>query len=340
MAGGPGFALGERVSDSILRHSMLPGGGETVLVAVSGGPDSMCLLHVLGRLQAGLTLIVAHVDHGLSDSSEEIATRVAGHASGLGLDVHVARAKGLEGPNLHARARDFRYSFLQTIAAQEEATCIATGHTLDDRVETTLGRLIHGGGTKALSGIPPREGKRIRPLIDIRRAETRAYCDELGLPYIDDPANEDPRFDRASIRGLLVTPIEQRWGEGAIKAMATSAERLSEDAAALEDLTDRLYTEIARAKDGGITFELEPLLKIARSFRRRLLERASGRMRDRSGAIDAVLDHLDRHRGPSQGEESFALPKGGAIKVSSSSVQVVPPDPTSAEAEEAGGGDA
>lgn len=321
---------------------MLPGGGETVLVAVSGGPDSMCLLHVLGRIQAGLTLIVAHVDHGLSDSSEEIASRVAGHASGLGLDVHVARAKGLEGPNLHARARDFRYSFLQTIAAQEEATCIATGHTLDDRVETTLARLIHGGGTKALAGIPPREGKRIRPLIDIRRAETRAYCDELGLPYVDDPANEDPRFDRASIRGLLVTPVEQRWGEGAIRAMATSAERLGEDADALDALADRLYSDVAQSEGDGVMFELAPLLKMARSFRRRLLEKACGRMRDRSGAIDAVLDHLDRHAGPSQGEESFALPKGGVIKVSGSAVQVLPAEPASAGGgeEKPEGGDA
>lgn len=304
---------------------MLPGGGETVLVAVSGGPDSMCLLHVLGRLQAGLTLVVAHVDHGLSESSEELATRVAGHASGLGLDVHVARAKGLDGPNLHARARDFRYSFLETIAAQEEATCIATGHTLDDRVETTVGRLIHGGGTKALAGIPPKEGKRIRPLIDIRRAETRAYCDELGLPYVDDPANEDPRFDRASIRGLVMAPIEQRWGEGAVKAMATSAERLHEDAQALEGLADRLYADIAEGSGGGIRFALGPLLKMSRSFRRRLLEKAVGRVRDRSGGIDAVLDHLDRHRGPSQGEASFALPRGGAIKVMAGWVEVHPP---------------
>ena len=319
---------------------MLPGGGETVLVAVSGGPDSMCLLHVLGRLQAGLTLIVAHVDHGLSDSSEELATRVAGHASGLGLDVHVARAKGLEGPNLHARARDFRYSFLETIAAQEEATLIATGHTLDDRVETTVGRLIHGGGTKALAGIPPKEGKRIRPLIDIRRAETRAYCDEIGLPYVDDPANEDPRFDRASIRGLVLAPIEQRWGEGAIRAMATSAERLHEDAQTLDQLADRLYADSAQADEGGIRFDLTLMLQMSRSFRRRLLEKAAGRVRDRSGGIDAVLDHLDRHRGPAQGEETFALPRGAAIKVTSDSVRVLPPDPDQhGEAEEEPAGD-
>jgi tRNA(Ile)-lysidine synthase len=304
---------------------MLPGGGETIVVAVSGGPDSMCLLHVLGRLQAGLTLIVAHVDHGLSDSSEAISTSVAGHASGLGLDVHVARAKGLEGPNMHARARDFRYSFFETIALQEEATCIATGHTLDDRVETTLARLIHGGGTAALAGIPAKEGKRIRPLIDIRRAETRAYCDEIGLPYVDDPANEDPRFDRASIRDLVLAPIEQRWGEGAVRAMATSADRLHEDAQALEALTDRVYAESAQAEEGSVRFELPLMLAMSRSFRRRLLEKAVGRLRDRSGGVDAVLDHLDRHGGPAQGEESFSLPKGGSIKVTASHVEVLPP---------------
>lgn len=274
-------------------------GGETVVVGVSGGPDSTCLLHVLERLGAGLDLVVCHVDHGLSSQSEEIAAEVARRAAQDGYDVHVARAKDLAGPNLHARARDFRYSFFQTIAAQEGAACIATGHTLDDRVETTMARLIHGAGTSGLAGIPPVGGSalshvtRVRPLISSRRAETRAYCDEVGLEYVDDPSNEDPRFERAVIRQMVLKPIEEHWGDGAIRAMSNSVERIAEDDAALDSQANILYSGMI--DDGAPKeFDLATLMTLPRALRRRLLELAIGPRRDRSAGIDEVLDSLER----------------------------------------------
>lgn len=275
------------------RYGMFEG-GEKVVVALSGGPDSTCLLHVLGRLRADLTLVVAHVDHGLSPASEELSARVARDAAVSGLDVHVAKATGLEGPNLHARARDFRYSFFEAVAHQEGATKIATGHTLDDRVETTLARFIHGAGTDALAGIPPMEGMRVRPLIELRRAESRSYCDENGLTYADDPANDDPRFDRPVVRAEVLRPIEERWGDGSVRAMATSIERLREDSAALNELAERIYPGIVTIDEpNAMRLDLQAVLALSRSLRRRVLERAVGRTRDRSGGIEAVLDALD-----------------------------------------------
>lgn len=265
----------------------------TVLVAVSGGPDSTCLLDVLARQRSGSSLQVAHVDHGLSPSSEVVAARVSNAAAAAGFDVHVARAPDLQGPNLQARAREFRYSFFETIAAEIGAERIATGHTLDDRVETTLARLIHGASTSGLAGIPATDGRRIRPLIDVRRAETRAYCVERGLDFYEDPANEDPRFDRASVRADIVTAIEKRWGDGAVRAMATSAQLLREDADALERLSERVYASVATATDDGVRIDRPALLEMPRAFRRRILERAVGRVRDRSGGIEAALDVLE-----------------------------------------------
>ncbi|MGH2753838.1 MAG: tRNA lysidine(34) synthetase TilS [Actinomycetota bacterium] len=320
--GGPGFGLAEKLAETAARYRMIAG-GDSILVAVSGGPDSMCLLHALGRLGADLTLNVAHVDHGLSDASEEISAMVAKWAAEAGHDVHVARAKDLEGPNLHARARAFRYSFFETIARDVGASLIATGHTLDDRVETTLARLIHGAGTEGLAGLPPSAGNRIRPLIEVRRKETRAYCEEAAIPFIDDPANEDPRFDRGSVRALVLRPIEERWGEGAVRAMASSAGLLREDAAALASQAQILYDGMVEDDDDGARLiNLESLLALPRALRRRILETAVGRLRDRAGGIDAALDALDRDHKPGA---RFDLPGEASIVIEREQVVVKGP---------------
>jgi tRNA(Ile)-lysidine synthase len=318
--GGPGFDLVERAARSIDRYSMLADGG-IVVVAVSGGPDSTCLLDVLHRLSTprGWTLHVAHVDHGLSEGSERIAARVSSAAAAAGFEVHLMKAPDLEGSNLHARARLFRYSFFETVAREVGATKIATGHTLDDRVETTLARLVHGAGTEGLAGIPPADGGRVRPLIEVRRAATQAYCEEVELAYELDPANEDERFERASVRTALIPTIEQRWGEGAIHAMATSAERLRTDAAALKGLADTLYVQLAKGEEGRVRFERSELGPVPPALRRRLLERAVGRVRDRSGGIEAALDALDAPGGETR---HFDVASGVTIDISRTEVVV------------------
>ncbi len=317
--GGPGFALVEKARDTIGRYSMLTD-GEKLVVAVSGGPDSTALLDVLVRLTDpnGYDVVVAHVDHGLSERSEAVAARVAKLGAEAGLDVHVARARDLEGPNLHARAREFRYGFFETIARDVGATRIATGHTMDDRVETTLARLVHGGATEALAGIPPAAGARVRPLIEARRAETRAYCIERELAFDDDPANDDPRFDRAAIRSEVVPAIEARWGDGAIRAMAAAADLLRDDAEALGTLAERVYAELVSGEDGVVTFARSAISEMPRALRRRILERAVGRVRDRSGGIEAALLALDRGKTDAR----FSVASGVEISLSSAEVRV------------------
>lgn len=297
------------------------------VVGVSGGPDSVCLLDVLGRLRANLDLRieVAHVDHGLSAASEEIAAAVAKAAAETGYDVHVARASGLEGANLHARAREFRYRFFETVAAETGAERAVTGHTLDDRVETTLARLVHGAGTEGLAGIRPRDGKRLRPLLRVRRGETRAYCAARGLEFFDDPANEDERFERSAIRSRVLPAIEERWGDGAVRAMAVAAARLAEDADFLNGLASTLYGQIAKRAPGEVGFEAEAFRMAPRALRRRLLEQAVGRVRDRSGGIDAALDALDRGAGAGGEALSFDVAQGATITVSRDGVVVKMP---------------
>lgn len=295
--GGPGFELVEGARSTMERHHMIDT-GDKVLVAVSGGPDSTCMLDIMWRLSGplGLELEVAHVDHGLSERSEMIATKVGTEAARNGFEVHMIRAPDLEGPNLQARAREFRYGFFEAIAEQIGARRVATGHTLDDRVETTLARLVHGAGTEGLAGIPPAEGRRIRPLIESRRSQTRSYCEATGLDFEDDPANDDPRFERAVVRTRLLPTIEDGWGEGAVRAIARSSEHLREDAQALEQLAARLYSELAAPTDDGVGFPKGAFEALPRALQRRLLDGAVGRLRDRSGGIEATLDGIASKR--------------------------------------------
>ena len=319
--GGPGYKVVEQALATINRYRMFDT-GDSVLVSYSGGPDSTCLLDVLARLRGklGLKIEVAHVDHGLSEASAEVAAKVSTAVAEGGFEIHVVRIPDLAGPNLHARAREFRYGFLDLVSENEKADRIATGHTLDDRAETTIARLIHGAGTAGLAGLPPVEGKRVRPLIEMRRAATREYCTECGLDFYEDPANEDLRFERAAVRARLIPEIEERWGQGAIAAMAQSSERLREDASALAQLAERLYADIAKVEGSSVRIAAEPLLSMPRAFRRRVLELAVGRVRDRSAGIDEVLDVLDHPEGRLQ-QASFAI--AGGIEITTSRTEVV-----------------
>lgn len=314
------FQIVERARATIVRYEMLED-GDSVVVALSGGPDSTCLLDVLRRSRLDLDIVVAHVDHGIADASEEVAARVSATAARDGYEVHLARAHELSAPNLQAKARDFRYDFFDIVARQTNDAKVATGHTLDDRVETTLARLLHGAGTGGVAGIPPHEGNRIRPLIDVRRAEARAYCDALALEYFDDPANEDDSFERVAVRRRLVSAIEERWGEGAIRAVARSADRLREDSSALDELKERLFAGIASGdEEGQITLQLDAVRSMPRALRRRVLEDAVGRIRDRAAGIDEVLDALERYEGA--GSKSFDLAGGGTLRLEGDAIVV------------------
>lgn len=333
--GGPGFSAVETVLGTIERHGMLAP-GDSILVGLSAGPDSTCLLDVLTRVSERLdiALEVAHVDHGLAPDSEERARKVARDAAAAGFDVHVGRARDLQGPNVQARARAFRYGFFETVADQIGAARIATGHTLDDRVETTLARLVHGAGTEGLAGIPPRQGRRIRPLIDLRREETRRYCEERELEFFDDPANEDERFERVVVRRGLVAAIEQHWGDGAVRAIATSAQRLREDSDALNGVAERLYAGVASSSEGAVELDAEATIALPRALQRRVLEQAVGRVRDRSGGIDAALDALGR---PRTRALRFAVASGIEITVAPDRI-VVTRQPNASQADNRMGG--
>ncbi len=198
-----------RVRQTIQRRGLLRG-DERVIVACSGGPDSVAMAHVLSRLAEPLrlSLTLAVVDHGLREVSAEIAL-VKALAERLALPLAMAKVEVPKSGSLQAEARDARYEALFRLAETRGASHVAVGHTRDDQAETVLERLFRGASVTGLGGIAAsREDGVIRPLIDVRRAEVRAHLAHHHLDFAADPSNEDPRYRRVRIRTSILPALE------------------------------------------------------------------------------------------------------------------------------------
>jgi tRNA(Ile)-lysidine synthase len=208
-------------------HAML-GAGDRVLVAVSGGADSVGLLAVLChvRKRYAISLVAAHVHHGLrGEEADDDESTAAAVAARLGVPFVRAHLGGElhRGANLEERAREARYRALHRLAAAEGCTKIATGHTRDDQAETVLLRLVRGAGPRGLAAIRPlREDGVIRPLLDCRRAEVEAMVRAAGLPFRHDTMNDDPRFLRTQVRARVL-PLLAELNPRIVDALARTA---------------------------------------------------------------------------------------------------------------------
>lgn len=209
--------------------------GRGILVAASGGPDSMALLHVLARLapRLGLRLWAHSVDHGLRPEARCEVLLVEELSRSLGVPFSTTALRLAEGGNLQARARRARYAALRAEACRLGAGLIATGHHADDRAETVLIRLLRGAGPGGLGVLPPRDGDLIRPLIRARRSHVLAHVRRHRLIHADDPSNHDARFLRVRVRQELM-PVLETLSPGIVSHLTGLADDLkSHDATTL-----------------------------------------------------------------------------------------------------------
>lgn len=273
---------------SAARASGLIVPGKPLLVMLSGGADSICLLDVATRLEARVSAL--HVNYGLREESAADEEHCRRLCRSLGIELTVERVLLSEHGNLQAQARDARYRLAERLAAGD----YAAAHTASDQAETVLYRLAASPGRRALLGMEPRRGRLVRPLLEVSREETRAWCRERGLEWREDAANRDRRFARARVRHDLL-PV--------LREIAPAPERtIAETARLLRDETEVLDAAVAEALErlgGGPAVQLTAIAELpsalARLALRELAERAAGEPRSLSRAeVDAVLALSER----------------------------------------------
>ncbi|CAN5313893.1 tRNA lysidine(34) synthetase TilS [soil metagenome] len=242
-----------------------------VLVALSGGPDSLALAAATAFEARGRAGAVV-VDHGLQQGSAEVAERAASQARELGLDpVVVVRVEvGVDG-GPEAAARAARYAALDSAAREAAAGAVLLGHTLDDQAETVLLGLARGSGAASLQAMAPQTGLYLRPLLGIHRSTTVQACVDADLVAWNDPQNDDPAFTRVRVRQTVLPLLERELGPGVGDALARTAEQLREDAAALDHMADEVAEELVELEEAGISLGVTALAANPAALRQRLI---------------------------------------------------------------------
>jgi tRNA(Ile)-lysidine synthase len=271
-------SLVRAVERTVRRHAMLAG-GDVVLVGVSGGADSVGLLHVLLALAPAwrLRLHVLHVDHGLRPDSAEDAAFVRALGARLGVPVEVARVRVGPG-SLEAAARAARHAALEAAAARLGATRIALGHTADDQAETVLMRLLEGTGVRGLAAIPPVRGPLVRPLLETRRARIVRALEAAGLAWREDPTNRDPKFFRNRVRHDLLPFLEGAGAPDVVRALGRLARRARETVDALERVAQAELERHAALEPEAVTLPRAALAALPRAVAAEVLRQAAARL--------------------------------------------------------------
>ena len=314
--------LPEKAKETIARYGMLKR-EEKVLVAVSGGVDSVVLLEVLCLLEPefSLELVIAHLDHGLrGKEAKEDARFVAslGKAKGVPVireEIDVARVSEEERLSLEEAGHRVRRRFLEQASQQVGATRIALGHTLNDRAETLLFNLIRGAGPTGLVGIRPVSLPYIRPLIDTSREEILSFARLNGLAWREDRTNQDLTFSRNRIRHQII-PLLEQMNPRFLEALHRTSDLLLEEQAALETLLDRPWEEVRAFDDKGeVVFHRYQLAELSSGLMGLLLRWGIAHTRGDLQGIEKVhIDALRRLVCSSQSHGELDLP-GLAVRV-------------------------
>jgi tRNA(Ile)-lysidine synthase len=280
--------------------------GALVLAACSGGPDSLALAAALAAEspRAGRSVGAVIVDHHLQADSAERARSAALVCEGLGLapvevvDVTIDPGDPV-GPE--GAAREARYTALTRTAEQSGAAAVALGHTLDDQAETVLLGLARGSGARSLAGMPARRGIFIRPLLEVRRSETVAACEALGLEPWQDPHNSSADFTRSRVRMSALPALVDALGPGVPEALARSAAMLRADADALDAWAESV-TDAA---------EVVALRQLPAAIRSRVLRRAAIAAGAPAGSLTAAhVSAIDALVTDWRGQGPVSLPGG------------------------------
>ena len=298
---------------TIARHNMLPHAAR-VGVAVSGGADSVALLHALLRLAKPRqwSVEVLHADHMLrgaeSDGDREFVEALAAK---LNVPCWTTRADArLAGGNLEQAAREQRYAFFERIRSERQFDAVATGHTASDQAETVLMRLLRGASADSLAGIRPvNRGWIVRPLLEIPRERVRAWLAEKGERWREDSSNRDTVYDRNRIRQQLLPLLRAEWNPEVDLALARLASGFARDEDYWVDAVGSAFASCCQRNAYGVVVDLDALAGYAPAIRFRLLKRACGEAATHPPRLEqAHLDELAALAAKPEGDGRLSLP--------------------------------
>lgn len=290
----------EKIGRTIENHHMLEA-GQTVIVAVSGGADSVTLLHTLSRLSNDLkiTIIAAHLNHGIrgeeSDQDQEFVEKLCSH---LGIKLI---SKKVDVPSLSAEqhigieeaARRVRYEFLQTVAEQYCADKIATAHTADDQVETVLINILRGTGLDGLSGMPAVRDNIIRPMIDVTRADVESYLKGNGLSWRTDSSNLSAEYTRNRVRLELIPFLQEKFNPKVNEVILTLSRLAKDESEAMRIEAERAFSAAIEEKTPErITFDASVISSLPVAIMRRCLRMAIESVK--GDLVDVEYEQVER----------------------------------------------
>jgi tRNA(Ile)-lysidine synthase len=330
-----------------VRRSLLefgvPGPGQTVVAALSGGPDSVALLHALQTAapRLGFRVVAAHLDHALRASSPADAAFCRNLCERLGVQLHMATAdvRGRarrDRAGIEAAAREERYSFLRQVAWRVAASAIALGHNRDDQAETLLLRLLRGSGSAGLGAMRPKRGDLIRPLLGVSRAEVLAHLAAHGLEWREDASNADLALLRNRVRHELLPYLEARVSPAARRTLARTAATLADEAAWFTAEAVRLLPSVGRPVAGGFALDRRALRALPSALGRHVVRVA---LREAGGLRGVGSLHIERLRRLSASDSSegrlLTLPGGREARVHGGQLTILSRRPERAQVAEA-----
>ncbi len=332
--GSVGEDVVNRVARTISRYAMF-GPGEKIGIAVSGGADSVALLHCLFELAPSRkwTLVVLHLNHCLRGAeSAGDAAFVRELATALALPCRMGRIEVKQlaaetGDNLEQAARRARYEFLGGFIESGEVGKVALGHTLSDQAETVLFRLLRGTGTTGLAGIRPVTGDGfLRPLIEVDRTDVLEYLRSRGIEWREDSSNSDPRYDRNRIRHTLLPLLRREWNPALPEILARMATVAQSEEAYWTAEMNRLAPEYLLRRDSAVLLRADQFKELPRAVTRRLIRHAVEQVKGDLRSIGFIhIEQVIELMEASTGDGGVSLP-GLRVTRSHDWLRLAPPE--------------
>lgn len=268
----------EKVLETIKKYNLIEN-GDKIVVGVSGGPDSMCLLHILYKLKEklGIQIYVAHINHMIREVADTETQYVQEYCKNLNIECFIRKEDIIkkakdEKKGTEETGRKVRYDFFEEVLKKTNSNKIATAHNLNDKVETVILNILRGSGLSGLKGIEPcRDSKYIRPLLEIDRKDIEEYCMQNNINPKYDESNNENIYNRNKVRNEVIPYIKKEFNQNIIKTINRLSEVAIEEDEYLKKITKNIYEEISEIKENNIILNLKKFNNLELVIKRRVI---------------------------------------------------------------------